>query len=441
MLAVLPAFANLASERIFEEEKSLLLRAAAVVALPGAVAAWRRHGARLSRHAVVLGFAALVVWLVAATVAGTEYRDAFFGAYLKRHGLVTWLALGVLLAAMSAAAESADGRDRLIRAIAIGSIWPSASLLLQRAGLDPIHWIAPTAGFKPGGTFGNHVYIGGYLAVVIPLTAIQLTRSRAWIALLAVQVAALAASGSRGAMIGFASGALVAAAAVCAARLPRRTFVAAVVAFGLAAASVMLVPAARRAALDRFDPAVGSARVRVLIWQQTIALARDSGLRLWIGNGPESLRRLFPRYYSPEIGRLEKTDAIPDRAHNELLDTLVNGGIAGVLLEMIVFAAIIAGALRLTDVALRAGLAAAGVAHVVEIQFGIATVVARLLLVAIAACVIGASRSHAAAAVDAARTRGARRRQMPPVPSRTPVWILLAALAAIGAVSPLLSLL
>ena len=50
LLAALPAFLNLASERIFEEEKSLVLRAGAVLALPGVLLAWRAPWERSRRR-------------------------------------------------------------------------------------------------------------------------------------------------------------------------------------------------------------------------------------------------------------------------------------------------------------------------------------------------------------------------------------------------------
>src|SRR5207249_830694 len=103
----------------------------------------------------------------------------------------------------------------------------------------------------------------------------------------------------------------------------------------------------------------------------------------------ESLRRMFPPYYSPEIAHMEGLDAMPDRAHNETLDTLVAAGAIGVALELLFFAAVLAGALRVPDPLARAGLVAAAVAHIVEIQFGIATVASRLVLLGIAATIAG----------------------------------------------------
>ena len=82
------------------------------------------------------------------------------------------------------------------------------------------------------------------------------------------------------------------------------------------------------------------------------------------------------------------------------------------------------GAFKSSDVRLSAALAAAIVAHAVEIQFGIASASSRLLIVALAAVVVGAE-------LTMEKTGSVGR-----WPS---LWILLAAIA--GALSPWLSLL
>ena len=158
LLAALPAFINLVSERIFEEEKALLIRAGALLALPGVILAWRRRGAPLLRHTVVLAFGALTATLLVAAIAATAPHDAWFGAYLRRHGIFTWLALAVVFAAMCTTAGTPAGRDRLLGATVLGSIWPSCYALLQRVGVDPVSWIAASTE-RAGSTFGNPIFV------------------------------------------------------------------------------------------------------------------------------------------------------------------------------------------------------------------------------------------------------------------------------------------
>src|SRR6185295_18905692 len=113
-----------------------------------------------------------------------------------------------------------------------------------------------------------------------------------------------------------------------------RAVMAILVVAAIAFTAIDLVPALRPAVLtSRLDPQVGSARVRLLIWRDTVAVIRDAGSRLAFGYGPESLPLVIPSHYSAEIGALEQIDAMPDRAHNETLDMLVSAGVAGTLAQ------------------------------------------------------------------------------------------------------------
>ena len=426
LLAALPAFINLASELVFEEPKALVFRAAALVALPGTFLVLRRERFAALRHPIVLALAALVAALTVATLLTGSAHDAVLGGHLRRHGLVAWLALAVVFAALLTGATTADGRERILSALVIGSLWPSLYLLMQRAGFDPILSIAPTQGAMTGSTFGNGMVIGGYLALVVPVTATKAWRDPyRWSLPLVLQLAALVVAASRGAMVAVGAAGLTALAVALWGAAQRRVSLAAIAAIGIAAAALVVLPAARPAALAaRFDPSIGGARVRVLIWQGTIGILRESGARLLIGHGPESLRGLFPPHYSAEIGRLEQSGAMPDRAHNETLDMLVSGGAVAVACEWLLFGVAAAGALRLKDPVSRAGLAAAIVGHVVEIQFGIASIVSRLAFASVAAVIAGA----------------ALEREPSPAPERqaTPlVWV--GGAAAIGALSLWLS--
>src|SRR4029453_6576308 len=100
LLAALPSYFNLATDQIFEEEKSLLLRAGALVALPAVALLLRADMRRLVKHPIVLLFAGLLVVLTIAAIFAIVPRDALMGAHLRRHGLAIWIAVAVLFTAM-----------------------------------------------------------------------------------------------------------------------------------------------------------------------------------------------------------------------------------------------------------------------------------------------------------------------------------------------------
>jgi O-antigen ligase len=431
LLAALPSFFNLATDQVFEEEKSLLLRAGALIALPALITLWPSGHRRDLVNPIVVLFAGLLAALSLATVFAIVPHDALMGAHVRRHGLLMWAALAVLFAAMLPAVRSIAGRELAIRALVIGAVWPSIYLLLQRAGLDPVQWISPSEGFKPGGTFGNHVLLGGYLALVIPLTAYEAWRSHRWSIVLGLEVAAIAATASRGAVLALAAAIATASIILLWHFVSRRAATVVMAAGALAVSLIVAVPALRPGVVaEQLNPAVGSARVRILVWRDTIDIIRHSGARALFGHGPESVAAAFPTHYSPEIGYWEQIDAMPDRAHNETLDMLVWSGAIGAVLELLLFVAVFAGALRVNDVGLRCALAAAVVAHVIEIQFGIASVTTRLCFLSVAAIVLGVRTD--ATRTNAALTNVAENFSSPGW------WLIVAAIA--GAASPWLSI-
>lgn len=218
--------------------------------------------------------------------------------------------------------------------------------------------------------------------------------------------------------------ALVFACVYSARDLPRRTVIIRLMSVSVAGLLLLAVPAVRDTMSRALNTSNGSARVRILIWNDVLSMVRASGPRMLIGHGPESLKRLILPHYSSELGAVEQQDAMPDRAHNELLDTLVNAGVAGVMLELAFFGAAFWAALGIKDSSVRAGLAAAVVAHLVELQFGIASVGSRLNALAVASLIVGLSHD------DAARASARR------IPSGA---LLLAAVVA--ALSPVISML
>ncbi len=135
---------------------------------------------------------------------------------------------------------------------------------------------------------------------------------------------------------------------------------------------------------------------------------------------------MFPPYYVPEIGTIEGTEAMPDRAHNELLDTLVSAGAIGAVSQLAFFVAVVAGASRVGDPRLRAGVLSAVVVHLSEIQLGIATVPSRLAFMTVVALIAGA-RTEAAVAHDPDST-----------PQPVPWWPLVG-VASLGALSPVIT--
>ncbi len=66
--------------------------------------------------------------------------------------------------------------------------------------------------------------------------------------------------------------------------------------------------------------------LRIILWQQSLDLIRE---KPFLGYGLESQHFVFAPVYQPEQATLESINLMPDRAHNDFLDTLLVSGILG----------------------------------------------------------------------------------------------------------------
>ncbi len=199
----------------------------------------------------------------------------------------------------------------------------------------------------------------------------QVLQSGVLLCLLALQSVAMVLSGSRGPVLGLLAGGytfllvgLLAARRAVTGTPGRPSWLRAVLARawlvvlggGLAVVGLLAavnLPASPVAGLRElpyvgrlgtaFDLESRTARVRQLIWQGSLDLLSSreplrtpagtpDGLHRWrplIGHGPETFALAFGRFHPPELARIERRDAIPDRAHNDTFQLLVVQGALG----------------------------------------------------------------------------------------------------------------
>lgn len=98
--------------------------------------------------------------------------------------------------------------------------------------------------------------------------------------------------------------------------------------------------------LPRAFHAEGSVRARLLIWKGTTELLAENPHRVAVGHGPETLGLAFYPHYRPELERLERRPAVPDRAHNDALDTLAQTGFLGLSLRYVFVLSVLVLVLR-----------------------------------------------------------------------------------------------
>jgi tetratricopeptide (TPR) repeat protein/O-antigen ligase len=395
-LLVVPTFFDIYSTHPFEPDKAMVVRVLGLVmaaaGLVRALEAWGRW-----RRPRAMPLAAPVALYVGAAALSTALslapRLSLWGSDARGEGLATLAAYVVVFAAVAARLRRPAQLDRVIDVIVAGSVPVTLYGLQQAAGLDLLDWERTYQEWRVSTTLGNPIFAGAYLILTLPVTLAAMLEWRRrpadpggpwWrrlrLALYAsagvLQLSVLVLTGSRGPWLGAGAG-LVAFGLLGAAIGRRRRVAAAALALGLGAVAFVALLNAPRGPLQGLRETRLLGRLghildaqgarnpgdlaRVRVWEGALALARPrpplplaegedrrGGLRPLVGYGPETLQVAFGAIYDAEFARLERRNPdladtgvstfetrVPDRSHNELLDSLVTGGLLGALAHLV----------------------------------------------------------------------------------------------------------
>ena len=335
--------------------------AGAAAALAPILAARRRtfDGRPWTRGFTIVTGAVVLSTLVSFAFSPSHaHALTWWGSGLRRFGALTEIALACAAAAIAIVAGRPSAFKRLVTAFVVGSVGPTLYGMSQFLGIDP--WRAGTPLWeRPGGTFGNPLWLAGYLAAALPITVAYAAyadgrwQRRAGAVLAVLQMTGLAATRSRGPAAAIAAAALSAGAMLFASRGWGRSAVATALATLLAAGIVTVVVALTissasldsKAAQSRDDRGRATVAVRLLLWR---AAANGIGARrfdLIFGAGPESMSRVLTGYAGAAAKTLEGPEEVPDRSHNDTLDRLGMFGVVGLTAHVLMIAIALAAAL------------------------------------------------------------------------------------------------
>ncbi len=293
----------------------------------------------------------------ASSAASISPRTSVLGSHASFAGLLTLGSYVVLFFAFRASCPEARHYRAMLPAVAVSAACAAVYSIVQALRLDPIAWARKQEfmGLVRGaGTMGNATFLGGFLAMTLPLVAllaVGAARRRAWAALgawLAIAVlgvAGVAVTLARGAWLALAGGAAVMAlgllGSVPSRTLRRRLALAGAALATLAALGVVLSPPARQIVVAMARRVVLTLRVqagegraggvsyreelRPVLWSVALQLWRDHP---GLGLGLDAFQLGYPRHRSREVWSVSG-HSTPQNAHNELLQTLATQGLAG----------------------------------------------------------------------------------------------------------------
>ncbi len=353
LLFVLPLIVNPGGYDLYDLPKMTVVRLFVLVGLiVWAALTLRRGRLEMPRMWLALPVGALVVSAVLSTVLGMSTHVSLYGKFDRCEGLLTLLSYVGLFLLLAAVTRRATQLGRLLDALVAGAALVGLYAIAQHYGFDPLGAAAGATGapgtsaaFEPGrafATFGNPVFLGAYLVLCLPIAVGRFIEARddatrwAFGAASAFIMLGLIFTYARAAWAGAVVG-LVVLLVVYRRELVNLSFelglVAAVAVLGIWAASAQpaVVNPSQSLIQERLGSAAaisGSAAGRLGIWQMATGLAARRPLT---GFGPDAFRFAFARYKPRDWVMIFRERAVPDKAHNELLQMASTQGMFGFL--------------------------------------------------------------------------------------------------------------
>jgi O-antigen ligase/tetratricopeptide (TPR) repeat protein len=321
--ALTPSLFWLGCVEVFDTPKSLFLVAAGAVLAALALSEGRRA---LPTDAISLAVGAGLVIAALSSLTSVSPRLSILGHLESQGGLLTLAALAAVYLATRLCVQSREQAAALVAALAVATALAAGYGMAQALSFDPVPWQGRSdfAGwYRPGGTEGHAIKLGGLLATTLPLLFWLGGVRGKWVAgsLILLTLAVLPTLLARGAWLG------VAAAGVAALALAPRpawlTWTRALL--GVAALAGLIAASGAGLALVHRVAGMGDSSSRLYIYETAWKLFLDRPILGW---GPETFQLAFGLHRNPEYWALE-WGRTPSRAHNELLHLLATQGVLG----------------------------------------------------------------------------------------------------------------
>lgn len=290
--------------------------------------------------------------LIITTFFSTDISNSLTGSYWRQQGLATYLYFLFFIGILLLTINNKNQVNKIINALLFSSLIISLYGICQWLGLDSFPWQkAVPAGGRVISTFGQPVFLGNYLLLVIFLTiykfitAVSFYKRFLFVLLFVSQLLCLVFTYTRGAWIGFAAGTLLILFAIFRNYLPsglstkasasveafpkgdkfRKVFVLSAVLlilFLLFLSSYNNFFTSRIKSITDFGS--GSIALRLKYWDAGLKAISERPLA---GYGLDNQQQVILKYYDSTWSIFETIGSSPDRLHNELLDFGAQGGI------------------------------------------------------------------------------------------------------------------
>jgi len=404
---LLPLIYSPYSYSYFEMPKLFLLRTITIISLTAWIIKIIVDGKIELKKTLIGPF--WLLFLVTACIATTQSINqhiSIYGELYRYEGLLTLANYALLFFIVHNYFDSKQTKQTWLNCLMGSALIVSLLSIFQRFGL--IIAVTPDAfDSRSFATFGNPLYLGAFLTLSIPLAASYLlikieeeNESESnfllsgwfWIItiLIALQTIALLTTFSRGAWLGLCIGFIVFV------LLSRKNIISyyrqlvpslAVILiitsliFGLISLSTnshRINSSISKRALSTFEITEGTSGNRLYIWKMSLPMI--SG-KPFFGYGLDSYGIVFQKFRPPDWYKKITEQAVPDKAHNDLLQLAVDQGISGLIAYFALIVALlftlISGTRKSKNTFERIfliGIISATMAYLVQLQFSFSVI-------------------------------------------------------------------
>ncbi|MDD4412700.1 MAG: O-antigen ligase family protein [Patescibacteria group bacterium] len=274
---------------------------------------------------------------------------SFLGLYERQQGVFSLYNYFLFSFALAIFIDSKEKVIQVLKIIVAGAILPTVYGLMQALNLDPEPWSGDQS--RIFSAFGQPNFFAHYLIMVILPTAYFAWRSKkmSWrianFLLLVGELICLNETASRGAFVGLSLSVLATVIIFGILQKNKKIIITVSMFIILGLGFIFLLRnnittnCAEGKLPNKFcrlywatDVNGGSSGIRMFYWRSAWQEFKESSLlNKFFGHGKDTQNIIFTKYYSIEQAVLEAINSTPDRAHNIVLDTLLEHGLFGLL--------------------------------------------------------------------------------------------------------------
>lgn len=339
LILLMPLVFSTSCYRSFETTKSSLLRiGVTLLLLIWSLFLYRKKNNCFSFSPITRALLFFLFIFFLSSLFSIEPTLSIFGTYDRQVGLIGILAVSFFYVLLIEGVRMGGKERSVIHVMVLSGFLASFYSLLQYLNVDPIEW-SKAFGNRPSSTVGHPDFLGGLLAMTIPL-AISLfyleeglLRKGIWLFFFLVQLGGILVSQTRGAWI-------AATASITTffflepflyrknAKLFRKKIVVSLIALFLLTAFgvsfLLLNPQFRNRAASIFK---SREQARLYLWRDSFNVIKEYPL---LGSGPETFRLAFMPHKSLALATMEKNVNF-DNPHNNYLYLWTTTGTVGII--------------------------------------------------------------------------------------------------------------